>query len=232
MVIRPFGRGVAASRGGVAVGQGGGDRVLADQVVLPPQVQPAVAVNQTDPPSPWEHSRAKAYLANRLENRDDPIYVQNMKSEAVWNLNPGLFHRYNKALFKSNYRTLRKKIVLERDGVDFDAEAFRQEQQAFPRAELTKRGHLFWDRSEAQRLLREELGDEGLSSEELSNLKATDLYNGENKVEYQKFPIKIFRNHFYKVKTNLKAGVFWQQKRNRKGRQQYERDAVEETKEE
>ena len=134
-------------------------------------------------------------------------------------MDPGLFHPYEKTNFKSNYRSLRKNIEGSRTAIDFDAEAFRQEQQAFPRPELTERGHRFWDRSEAQRLLREELGDEGLSSEELESLKSKDLYNGQNKDEYQKFDLSILANHFYKVRTSLKAGVFWQHKRNKKGRE-------------
>ena len=122
-------------------------------VLLTTEVKLVVAeeINQTDPPSPMEHSRAKRYLATRLEDRNDPIYVQNLKPEAVYNLDPGLFHPYEKTNFKSNYRSLRKNI-------------------------------------------------EG--------------------------------NHFYKVRTSLKAGMFWQHKRNRKGLQQHERVAVEETKEE
>ena len=98
---------------------------------------------------------------------------------------------------------LRKNIEGSRTAIDFDAEALRQEQQAFSRPELTERGHRFWDRSEAQQLLREELGDEGLSSEELESLKPKDLYNGQNKDEYQKFDLTIFANHFYKVRTSL-----------------------------
>ena len=206
--------------------------IVADEVPAEVQLAAAEEINQTNPPSPWEHSRAKRYLATRLEDRNDPIYVQNLKPEAVYNLDPGLFHPYEKTNFKSNYRSLRKNVEGTRTAIDFDAEAFRQEQQAFPRPELTERGHRFWDRSEAQRLLREELGDEGLSSKELESLKPKDLYNGQNKDEYQRFDLTIFRNHFYKVRTSLKAGVFWQHKRNRKGRQQHERVAVEETKEE
>ena len=143
--------------------------IVPDEVPAEVQLAAAEEINQTDPPSPWEHGRAKRYLATRLEDRNDPIYVQNLKPEAVYNLDPGLFHPYEKTNFKSNYRSLRKNIEGTRTAIDFDAEAFRQEQQAFPRPELTERGHRFWDRSEAQRLLREELGDECLSSKELES---------------------------------------------------------------
>jgi hypothetical protein len=63
-------------------------------------------------------------------------------------------------------------------------------------------------------------------------LKPKYLYNGQNKDEYQKFDLGIFRNHFYKVRTSLKAGVFWQHKQNGKGRQQHKQVVVEERKKE
>jgi hypothetical protein len=82
--------------------------IVADEVPAEVQLAAAEEINQTDPPSPWEHSRAKSYLATRLEDRNDPIYVHNLKSEAVYNLNPGLFHPYEKTNFKSNYRSFVK----------------------------------------------------------------------------------------------------------------------------
>lgn len=217
----------ATTGGSTAIGGGASDIVPRDQGGGAQVVVPVPEVSQADPPSPWEHGRAKAYLRERFNDRHDPINT--MKPEAVWNLQPALFQRHPKKKFKSRLYSLRKSIQKERSLVDHDENAYSMEEAAFPRPALTERGRLFWDRSEAQRVLRVEL--ESYTMEARDELKPGDLYDdGPNRDEYRKYDREIFRNHFYKLRTSLKAGVFWQIKRNRKGRKQHELDAVEETK--
>ena len=156
-------------------------------------------------------------------------FLQNLRPEAVLQSSP-LFQPYAKN-FKANYARLRSKIVGNRANIDFDNEAFRQEQLAFPRPILTNRGYPFWGGSRAEQLLRAELVvAQNQMIEEVEKMQPMDLYNGAHRAEYHKFPLEIFRNHFYKARTSLRGDVYWQVKRNQKGRKQHAKDAVEETK--
>jgi len=127
------------------------------------------------PPSPpaWRTSRAKKLLTADLLNEDNnvPLYpiddeVQDyfddeslLTNLEIYNSRPE-FLLYKWENFQTNLSNLREKIIQDKDMADADQAAFNQYRQAHPRPTTNHRGEPFWDRSEAQRLLRMDM-DEG-----------------------------------------------------------------------
>ena len=161
------------------------------------------------PPVPWQHSQAKQHLAARFENPHDDIH--RMTPEAIYNSSP-LYQCFKKAAFKRNCQTLRSKIKHQRDLVEFD----RQAVASLPaRPLMTERGYPFWDGSEAQQILNLEL-----TNGKNAGLQPQDVYL--QNVEYQKFPLHVFRNHFYKTQSKKKSSAYWQLKRNKDAMRTYD----------
>ena len=128
-----------------------------------------------------------------------------MSLDQIYN-SSALYSDYKKNSFKRNCRNLQKAITEEQKKVDFDHQAVARFP---PRQSLTERGYPFWDRSEAQRVLKLEL-----ASGQIANLKPSTVYIRNN--EYQKFPLAVFRNHLYKEQSRLKTTAYWQVQRKRK----------------
>jgi hypothetical protein len=160
------------------------------------------------PPEPWISSKAKTKLRELL--MDDNSHVHRAKVGDIHAGDP-IFEQYPLLNFRTNFRNLKKAIVLEKKCVRFDQQAFDEEKKIFPRKQLTERGYPFWDGSEAQKLLEEDVGrgrTRGLLPSEVQQLRQ-DIYTA--------FPKEIFRNHLYKERAKQTQDVYWQQKRNRKG---------------
>ena len=154
-------------------------------------------------PSPWESSEAKRHVQARLDNPNDDIHQ--MLPEEVYK-SCELYHQYKKANFKRNLRNL-KSITEKRNAhIEFDRRAV---DKLPTRPMLTKAGHPFWDGSNAQRILKL-----GLLNGEYKTLKPMEVYNQDE--EFRKFPLHVFRNHFYKAQTNQRSSAYWQMKQKSK----------------
>eukprot|EP00980_Cylindrotheca_fusiformis_P026991 scaffold18311_cov71-Cylindrotheca_fusiformis.AAC.1 len=154
----------------------------------------------------------------RLENPDDEIYTKKLKPSAVQHSDP-LFLLYPPTNFACNLRSLKKKIVDLREAVNFDQAAFEKEKKLHPRQQFTEHGNPFWDTSDARRILEIELKDENIGPI-IEALEPKDVWK--RHFEYQLFPLEVFRKQLHHMKTKLTGEVFWQAKRNRKGRKAYE----------
>ena len=128
-----------------------------------------------------------------------------MLPEAVYQ-SCDLYHEYKKANFKSNLRKLRTATENRNANIEFDRQAVAKLPK---RPLLTNAGYPFWDGSEAQRILKL-----GLLNGEYQSLKPRQVYN-ENE-EFRKFPLHVFRNHFYKAQTSQKSSAYWQMRQKSK----------------
>ena len=155
------------------------------------------AQTTTCQPQTWESSEAKRHLQARLDNPNDDIHQ--MLPEEVYK-SCELYHEYKKANFKSNLRRLKAATQKKNAHIEFD----RQAVDKLPkRPMVTNAGHPFWDGSDAQRILKL-----GLLNGEYQGMKPMDVYNQNNK--FKKFPLHIFRNHFYKAQASKKSSAYWQ----------------------
>ena len=204
---------VGSGQGGQGLGRGiAGGRSFRREAICEGQ---SVDTINNDPPSPWQFSRAKAHLKACLEDPKDLLYQLQWTPEEVYRSN-SLYWPYEKNKFKTNYRSLRRKIESNRRAIEFDEMAVKKEMEEFKRPPVTDRGCPFWDTSEAKKLLKEELA----SNPDIKSMKASDVQL--RHVEYQKFPKAVFANNLQHMKSSLNQSVFWQVKRNRKGRTNHE----------
>jgi hypothetical protein len=139
-----------------------------------------------------------------------------------------LYKRYGKVKFKRNLYSLRKKIEAETESVSFDQQAFDSFKLNYPRPALNERGYPYWDTSDARRILKVELSDPEVKAV-VWPLEPIAVY--ERHDEYQAFPLEVFRNQLYHMKSTLTQDVYWQMKRNRSARRRHDEEAKVETNE-
>jgi hypothetical protein len=104
--------------------------------------------------------------------------------------------------FATNLRNLRKSLQSLQDRADEDQEAVLHDLAAFPRSPVHPRGHPRFDGSAAQRLLKQLVDngeDEGLLPKEIWLTR----------LEYQEFPLKVFRDHVSQERRRRYAKSFW-----------------------
>jgi hypothetical protein len=168
-------------------------------------------------PPPWRTSRAKTHLRSLL--LDSSSWIQILEVEEIHRSEP-LFLQYPLRSFKTNYKNLMKAVQLEKAAVEFDEEAVISDMTRFPRNAMTERGNPFWHGDNAQMLLAEDVKN-GLSL----NGKPSELRD--SRAEYGEFPFAVFRNHLYQEERKAREKLFWQKKRNDKGRKQHEKEVEE-----
>jgi hypothetical protein len=167
-----------------------------------------------DPPTPWAKSRAKKLCQELIMNKSS--YVQGMPASHVY-WTDAIFMCYDKAKFANNYNRLKTTIEEEELIAGFEQFAFNVQKPLLYRNTLNSRGQPFWDTHAAKPLLQTELKSGIHNGKELTAIRnSNDLY--------KEFDLPTFSNHFYREKRRLKEDVFWQAKRNRKGRQQREKE--------
>ncbi len=163
-------------------------------------------------PPQWKTSAAKALLARHLSDELSWIHQATSVKE-VYEAEP-LFQRYPFKNFKTNFVNLKASIKEEKDAINFDQAAFKKEKEMFPRNSTTKGGNPFWDMHEAQRLLAEDV-----KAGKTLQMKPSALQ--ETRSEYQAFPLSIFRGHKYQEERKEREAIYWQKKRNDKGRKMH-----------
>lgn len=164
------------------------------------------------PPSPWRISKAKGYLRSLL--LDSSSWIHGLTAEQAHASEPQ-FTRYPLKNFKSNYKSMQLSTKKENDAIAFDQKTFDAEMISFPRKAATERGYLFWDGHPAQVQLADDVKEGRTTGKKPSDLR-------EEREEYREFPLHVFRNHKYQEERKQNERVYWQKKRNDKGRQTYQ----------
>ena len=155
-------------------------------------------------PSPWRTSKAKALLRGLF--LDESSWIHHASAEEAYAAE-AQFKRYPLKNFKSNFKSLKASMQVERGALAFDQRAFDAERTALPRDAVTERGYLFWDRHPAQTLLASDVKD-GQSK----NKKPREMR--QEREEYMEFPESVFRQHKYQEERKAREKVYWQKKRN------------------
>ena len=147
---------------------------------------------------PWQHSEAKKILTS---DTLDGTTTADMSACQVFATREELYAPYKKN-FSKNLRNLRKSLKSLQDCADEDQEAVLHDLEAFPQSTVNAKGHRRFDGSEAQRLLKHTFDngeDEGLLPKEIWLTR----------LEYQEFPLKVFRDHVSQERRRRYAKSFW-----------------------
>jgi hypothetical protein len=145
-------------------------------------------------------SKAKSLLTEDLVNDTIPLSNDEMDAYDVY-LSRVEFTEFAFENFRSNLRTLRKKIGEKRLLALEEAEALEHDRNLFPLSEFDQRGQPRWEGSDAERLLKLDM-DEGYHS----ILKPRELWGSRG--EYQVFTRKVFRKHIYQEDRSRKFRVY------------------------
>lgn len=175
---------------------------------------------------PWKTgnkmSKACAFLFKLFMDRTNG--VQNMEKEKLWRSHKS-FQDYPLNDFKGYVDKIAEKTDVRRRLVQEEEEAFRVYAISNPRRELTDRNIPFWDTHSANKLLEEDVADGAV------NTMASKKELWQSRDEYQKFPLDVFRYHFYQEQRKQLAGRYWQQARNITAQKAHDKE-VEEMKDE
>ena len=175
------------------------------------QKRPVKNISETEKKKvePWtsRHKVSKAYALLFKLFMDRKSGVHHMLKEDIWKSHKSFqdyplqdFEKYvNDIKEKTNARS---KLILEEE------EAFDNYVVTNPRREVTNRNIPFWDTHPANKLLENDIED-GTASRMVTK---KDLWL--SRVEYQAFPLNVFRDHFYQERRKQLAGPYWQHKRN------------------
>ena len=148
-------------------------------------------------PQPWKHSDAKRHLQALLDDPNNAIHQ--MLPDEVYN-SCYLYQEYKRENFKRNLQKLRASTENRAVQINFDRHAVDNLPK---RPMLTNAGHPFWDGSEAQQILKL-----ALSNGQFQGWKPKEVYKHND--EFQKFPLNVFRNHFYKAQASKTSSAYWQ----------------------
>jgi hypothetical protein len=155
-------------------------------------------VKKNEPsPVPWKDSDAKKLL--RQDILDGKV-VDSMMPKEVLVMRPE-YEPYRKN-FGSNLRSLQKMIRENQAKADSDSAALAHDHRIRPPAAYTSKGYPRWDGSDAQRLLKKDI-DAGLTR----SLKPSLLHD--SRVEYQVFPLKVFRDHIQQEHRSRIEKAYW-----------------------
>ena len=171
-----------------------------------------MATSDLPPPSPWRTSKAKRYLRSLL--LDSSSWIHKVTAEEAHAAEPQ-FACYPLKNFKTNYKSMQASTKIEQSAIAFDQKAFEAEMNSFPRKPATERGYLFWDGHRAQAQLADDVKEGRTRGKKPSDLR-------QEREEFQEFPLPVFRSHKYQEERKLRENVYWQKRRNDKGRQTYQ----------
>ena len=169
------------------------------------------------PPSPWRNSKAKKKLTTLL--KDESSWVQIMTPYQVYCFDDD-FRRYDKNNFINNFKSLKEKIEINKAAVEFDRLSISHDKALYPQRSMNKRGKTRYDGSEAQAKLKEDV-----NAGKTVGVKPKTLHETPG-TPYKSLTLAQLRRHKYHEERKLKEGVYWQQKRNDKGRKDHEKQVA------
>lgn len=166
--------------------------------------------------SPNNVSKAYDLLFSLHMNPTTFRSIDQMSAEEIWKSSP-LFQQYELNKFKEHLKKMSKRTKDRKHLIQQEHDAFLADMLAIPPKSLTSRGYPFWYTHPACDLLEEdEIGGNTVT------MKPKELWK--SRKEYQDFPLDIFRKHIYQLRTKRLAAPYWQFKRNKTARKQYEKD--------
>ena len=119
----------------------------------------------------------------------------------------GKFKGYNKNMMKL---TSKRKGRISEEQASFNHDMLKLQQKT-----ITAREYPFWNKHPASELLRE---DELNCTEK--QMKPEKLWR--SRLEYQDFPLPVFRKHIYQERMKQLAAPYWQHKRNKNAKKKLE----------
>ena len=164
-------------------------------------------------------SRAYSLLFMLYMDKKKSSKISGMSVEEIWASHPQ-FQLYELDKFKTynkNMETLtsrRKRLVSEEEAI------FRRDMIKLKDiiSDKTSRGYPFWHTHPASKLLKDDIARE--MSGNMNKRKPTQLW--ESRVQYQDFPLSVFRKHIYQERTKQLAAPYWQHTRNKIAQKKYE----------
>lgn len=163
--------------------------------------KPAAAINGAS----WVNSNAKNLIAQDMidgyvpmsekltEEVVDEIYDQLYKGHEFFKNFP-----YDSERYKNRMESIQKTLLQWKDSARKDAIALRRDRTIYPAASHNIRGEPHWNRSDAQKLLKQDM-DNGIHLQYDAPSKFW-----ETRPEYQQFTKKTFRKHIDQEKQKRK----------------------------
>lgn len=172
-----------------------------------------------DEVEPWYTSInnvSKAYAMLFLLYMDESKcrIINAMTAEEIWQSSPH-FQQYDLEKFITYNNNMKKLTSKRKSLIKEEEESFRRDMLKLPESLETSRGIPFWNRHPASDLLHQDEMN-GIAK----GMKPRDLWM--SRIEYQDFPLCVFRKHIYQERTRQLAVPYWQYKRNKNAKKKFE----------
>ena len=162
-------------------------------------------------------SRGYAMLYKLYMDETKRSMLIEMSAEEIWRSHLE-FQKYELDKFKG-YNTKMRALTENRLCRISEEEAcFKRDVQKWPHHTVTSRGVPFWNTHAASKLLKDQIAKE--MSGQTQKLQPVDLWR--SRVEYQAFPLPIFRKHIYQERMKQLSAPYWQHKRNEAAEKKYQ----------
>ena len=166
--------------------------------------------NTQNKPPKWKVSEGKKYLEKELEDANS--HFHQMRIEDI-HRSDSRFSDYPLKNFKTNFKSLKKRIDATKERVQFDNLAVAEHLANYNRPQLTHGGYPHWNAHQAKQLLEKHVRDgtaNRMAPRELRGMAGA----------YKDFPADVFAKRVHSEKQKQKGDAFWVEKRNRKGMKQ------------
>ena len=137
----------------------------------------------------WKNSEAKRLLYKDLLSGDIPLDAEQMGPQVVFYQRVE-FTEFKHTNFCTNLRNMRANIIASKKRATFDSDALAHDRRAFPKKSHNHRGVPRWEGSEAEELLKIDVGEK-----KHLQFEPHDLHKTQN--EHKKFPYQLFRKHVH-----------------------------------
>lgn len=155
---------------------------------------------QTQPPTAWEIAKPilqKYYL--------DGTITDAMKPRVVWEMQPEFVDvKYEN--FRNNFARMKKTIKDQKYRAEIDEAGYLNDISLYP---LAKDTDGYWDGSEAQKLLKQDIG-----MKRHEQMKPEYLWL--SRPQYQQFLLKKFRDHIHQELRSERETNYWIVKKKKK----------------
>ena len=140
--------------------------------------------------------------------------INAMTVEELWESHPE-FQKYALDKFKTYNINMKKLTDKKKMLIRYEEAAYHEDMLTLPHATTTSQGYPFWNKHRASKLLEED-ETSGVARE----MKPQQLWK--SRVEYQDFPLAVFRKHIYQERMKQLAAPYWQYKRNKNAKKRFE----------
>ena len=159
-------------------------------------------------------SRGYALLYSLHIDPQKSSTINAMTVEELWESHPE-FQKYALDNFKTYNINMKKLTDKKKMLIRYEEAAYHEDMLTLPHATTTSQGYPFWNKHRASKLLEED-ETSGVARE----MKPQQLWK--SRVEYQDFPLAVFRKHIYQERMKQLAAPYWQYKRNKNAKKRFE----------